>query len=185
MGGVFNHINGNLYHYGGNNPVKYTDPDGETTLSFSIGCNAGAGEMVSRNYGFILGISSKRGFSFGTFTSTSVGALEGASAGFGGSITLDLFTDYVETGVTQSLVIGGSGGEGITCGGEVSTDLDSGNLALSFIFGFGGGTLGEAHELYTTTETTNLSEIFIKKLADIKTKFIDNLIDTIVGSIQR
>ena len=28
MGGVFNHINGNLYHYAGNNPVKYTDPDG-------------------------------------------------------------------------------------------------------------------------------------------------------------
>ena len=28
MGGVFNHINCNLYHYGANNPVKYTDPDG-------------------------------------------------------------------------------------------------------------------------------------------------------------
>ncbi len=28
MGGVFNHINGNLYAYAGNNPVKYTDPDG-------------------------------------------------------------------------------------------------------------------------------------------------------------
>ena len=29
MGGVFNHVNLHAYHYAGNNPVKYTDPDGE------------------------------------------------------------------------------------------------------------------------------------------------------------
>ena len=29
MGGVFNHINGNLFAYAANNPVKYTDPDGK------------------------------------------------------------------------------------------------------------------------------------------------------------
>jgi hypothetical protein len=29
MGGIFNTANSNLYHYGGNNPVKYTDPDGK------------------------------------------------------------------------------------------------------------------------------------------------------------
>lgn len=28
MGGVFNAVNMNLYHYAGNNPIKYTDPDG-------------------------------------------------------------------------------------------------------------------------------------------------------------
>jgi hypothetical protein len=28
MGGVFNVVNMHLYHYAGNNPVKYTDPDG-------------------------------------------------------------------------------------------------------------------------------------------------------------
>jgi RHS repeat-associated protein len=29
MGGVFNIVNLHLYHYAGNNPVKYVDPDGE------------------------------------------------------------------------------------------------------------------------------------------------------------
>ena len=28
MGGVFNHINLNCYHYAGNNPVRYVNPDG-------------------------------------------------------------------------------------------------------------------------------------------------------------
>jgi RHS repeat-associated protein len=31
MGGVYNTVNLNLYHYAGNNPVKYTDPDGLST----------------------------------------------------------------------------------------------------------------------------------------------------------
>lgn len=29
MGGIYNSVNGNLYHYAGNNPVKYVDPDGK------------------------------------------------------------------------------------------------------------------------------------------------------------
>ena len=29
MGGVFNHINGNLYHYAGNTPLRYIDPNGK------------------------------------------------------------------------------------------------------------------------------------------------------------
>ncbi|MDR1389958.1 MAG: hypothetical protein LBJ31_08280 [Treponema sp.] len=33
MGGVFNYVNLHAYHYAGNNPVKYTDPDGERDIS--------------------------------------------------------------------------------------------------------------------------------------------------------
>jgi RHS repeat-associated protein len=36
MGGVFNTVNLHLYHYAGNNPVKYTDPDGRESEKFGI-----------------------------------------------------------------------------------------------------------------------------------------------------
>jgi hypothetical protein len=38
MGGVFNYVNLHVYHYAGNNPVKYTDPDGrEFAFELDIG----------------------------------------------------------------------------------------------------------------------------------------------------
>ena len=36
MGGVFNTVNLNLFHYAGNNPVRYVDPDGRELLSLGI-----------------------------------------------------------------------------------------------------------------------------------------------------
>ena len=36
MGGVFNTVNLQLYHYAGNNPVKYTDPDGKIIINTNV-----------------------------------------------------------------------------------------------------------------------------------------------------
>ena len=54
MGGVYNTVNLHLYHYAGNNPVKYTDPDGKIVIAPAVvwGINAtlfGYGVVASRN----------------------------------------------------------------------------------------------------------------------------------------
>ena len=50
------HINGNLYHYAGNNPVKYTDSDGRESgfvLDFQGGMHMGhSGIFVKTENGY-------------------------------------------------------------------------------------------------------------------------------------
>ena len=36
-GGIYNHVNLSLYHYGGNNPIKYVDPTGCDDLYYEFG----------------------------------------------------------------------------------------------------------------------------------------------------
>ena len=58
MGGVFNHINGNLYHYGGGTPVKYTDPDGNSILSGLAKTIAGSVQTAIGTAGaFLCGVA--------------------------------------------------------------------------------------------------------------------------------
>jgi len=65
MGGVFNVVNMHVYHYAGNNPVKYTDPDGNqkdysTIFRLSADEN-GSGGGGSTNHYASKGFNNPRG----------------------------------------------------------------------------------------------------------------------------
>jgi hypothetical protein len=49
QGGIFNLVNMHLYHYAGNNPVKYVDPDGRDTFVATFNRNANTITAVYTN----------------------------------------------------------------------------------------------------------------------------------------
>jgi len=85
MGGVFNHINFNLYHYAGNSPVKYTDLDGREAkrhtesigrdkfykeLSDIFGCDIKEGIAGAVKFTLIGFIKAEIGLNAGSFEVT-------------------------------------------------------------------------------------------------------------------
>ena len=57
MGGIYNSINMHLYHYAGNNPVKYTDPDGKSTDAAVMGEAIVAGAPVAEGVAVATGVT--------------------------------------------------------------------------------------------------------------------------------
>jgi RHS repeat-associated protein len=49
-GGIYNHVNLSLYHYGGNNPVKYVDPDGKFDFPFKLNPGTVISEAIAIYY---------------------------------------------------------------------------------------------------------------------------------------
>lgn len=112
MGGVFNHINGNLYHYAGNNPVKYTDPDGndikESELySFSIGVGVAArisfGIAKDSNHNVSVYIKLETGIGAGGSIAKADTIMKALDTGI--TILTDIINDYNAIGTLDNVVL--------------------------------------------------------------------------------
>ena len=118
MGGIFNHINGNLYAYAANNPVKYTDPDGR--IPFLV-VTAAVGALVGAAYGAYKSYSET-----GSVNWTEVGkdALIGGAIGLGaGALTSVAVTGLATSSVT-TVTSGISAGLSAATGGTSIYSLD-------------------------------------------------------------
>lgn len=91
LGGIYNAVNLNLYHYAGNNPVKYTDPDGNVihavVAAVAKGALIGAGTSAATNAGVQVAFNMMRGQDFDTavdnidWKSVKSSAISGAITG--------------------------------------------------------------------------------------------------------
>ncbi|WP_253721944.1 hypothetical protein [Treponema sp. OMZ 787] len=191
MGGVFNVVNLHVYHYAGNNPVKYTDPDGRLILMLGLSNTAGAGTGVSNNTGvFISILLNGKDISIGSYTIYQTGAYVGLGVSSGIEFTVAPFADEFSDIEGFSLVGGGSfsfwgtAGAGLEVGYNptaktFSEKIQSITIAGAFSIGIPGGSPGEAHTWMAYTKKTselNISKSYreIKQIYKDIQKFLKN-----------
>jgi hypothetical protein len=181
MGGVFNYVNFHVYHYSANNPVNYVDPDGKWVFSLGIGATGGGSTGGHVSVGISIGYSKKEGISIGAFRSIAGGSYVGAGGSLTINATISPSAQSVHDIAGESLIIGGSGGEGIVAGGDLIISMDDKNVSFSGNIGVGGGLLGEGHSMYATTK---VSGTYLNEVArNIDNAINENIIYPIIDQI--
>jgi hypothetical protein len=188
MGGVFNLVNMQMYHYAGNNPLKYTDPDGRIVITIGISGAASLLGGVQGSTGIAIGFSWKEGFSIGLYASggTKVSSVPEPSANAGVTIGVTPKTETVKDIEGSSF----GGGVGINAYKGISLDRttdDRGNGTYSLSANVRGEPLPVPIEFHGTQSETvvvgdtlsnikeNIENKMLEKSFEIK-KGIDNFV---------
>jgi hypothetical protein len=143
------------------------------TFSLGFAVNAGAGTGVQTGAGITIGYSKEYGLSLGFFTSNSMGSVFGATVGASINIAVAPSEEIVTDGSGMSMTIGGSGGEALVVGGDLSVNLDGSGESYSGNIGIGVGSPGEGHIMITTKEVHGDSVVNMARgLRDAATEYV-------------
>ena len=151
--------------------MKYTDPDGRVSINIGGQAQTGAGVAGAVEAGIKIAFS-RKGFSFGFYLTESMGAEFGVNAFAGVVVGLNFSEQEITTGISNSLVIGGSaeaiGGVGL----DVALDLESKNVDVSASKGVkgaslkvgvgGSATVAEGHVLIQSTQQISGKDVYTK-----------------------
>jgi hypothetical protein len=125
MGGVYNAVNLHLYHYAGNNPVKYTDPDGRIpfmVVTGIIGAVAGAGISIGSDV--IAGRDINWGRAGGA---AAVGALAGLTLGASAAVAATATPLVVGNAAASFGTVAGIG-SGVAATGSTAVGLSASTI---------------------------------------------------------
>jgi hypothetical protein len=155
MGGVFNVVNLHVYHYAGNNPVKYTDPDGRKVFMIGVtGTTGAAGTGETYEVGIAISVDKNGQWEVGTYQVSGFGfmvAVGTASITVTGSLAP--FAQKIKdiTGRTETVGASGTPFVVFAFGGDVNIPIDGPIKNFSFSFHAGVSAPGtEAHALTTS-----------------------------------
>ena len=174
MGGIYNTVNLHLYHYAGNNPVKYEDPDGEFAVQLGTGGTLAGGTAATGEAGICFSYDKERGFDFGFYSKEGMGSFIGYAMTWNFSVTVAPTAKDVNDVGGNALSVGGSSNFKaipFSLGVDYSGPLDKAMLATpswAFSISVGDGSIVEQHNMVSTTQVKSLKGWVGNMVNDVK-----------------